>query len=145
MLGRHLLHDRGVGHEDFHLDTVTLAILIDYVVGLLRHPARVDGEDADAGIDLVRHVYQRAAVGLEAATYRQLSAEPVYCPCQNFLRLLVVELDSGFTRLQLIHDKTWFGLPERFIELWSCRHGEILGCYSRLRLRRRRRLCFHLR
>ena len=51
-----LLHDGGIGHEDFDVYTVARAILIDYVVGLLRHPARVDGKDADAGIDLMRHV-----------------------------------------------------------------------------------------
>src|SRR5208283_6012224 len=51
-----------------------------------------------------------AAVGLEAATDRQFFAEPIYRPCQDFLRLLVIELDGGFARLEFVHDETQFGL-----------------------------------
>ena len=46
------LHLRGVGREQLELEArVALAELLDEVVRLLRQPAGVDDEDADARVD----------------------------------------------------------------------------------------------
>ncbi len=70
----------------------------------------------------MRHVDQRAAVGLEAAANRQLFAEPLDSPCKDFLRLLVVELDGGLARLEFIHDEIQLRRFELFVELGSSSH-----------------------
>src|SRR5262245_5062635 len=99
----HRLHLPRVRREQIELHLrVPIAQLLDQVVRLGRQTARVDAEDPDARIELVRHVEQRDAVDLEGRGQRDPRREALECPLEQLLRLAAFELDRELAGLEIV-------------------------------------------
>src|SRR5216684_1147754 len=85
MLRHHLADDVMVGQENVGSDSVLVANLVDQVIGFLRLASGIDCENADSRIDSPCHVDEHAALGLEARTDPELTAEFLDRPGQHLL------------------------------------------------------------
>src|SRR5437763_3187106 len=69
---------------------------------LVGEATRLDGEDLDLRVELVRHVDQHDAVDLERRRDRDPAAEALDAPLDHGLRLLAFELDRELSRLEFV-------------------------------------------
>ena len=67
-------------------------------------------------------------------------AEALDRPCEDFLRLLVVELDGGFARLEFVHDQTQLGRFDFFVDRVAAMAESSLATMPAFRRRLRRPL-----
>jgi hypothetical protein len=79
-----------------------VAHLLDEVVGLGRQAAGVDAEQADRGVDRIRHVEQHRAVCLECRGDRDARREALDRPLEHDLRLLALELDRQLPCFEIV-------------------------------------------
>ena len=103
VLPNHRAHRACVGREQIEIELrIALPHPLDELVRLLRQTPGVDAEQLDLRVDLVRHVQEHRAVGLEGGRDGDPRRELPDGPLEHDLRLLSFELDGQLARFQVV-------------------------------------------